>query len=99
MASQLGKMLDKIDLPYALLRGRFMRAVASMEHRGIPLDAELLGRLREHWPSIQEQLIRRVDPNSEVYDGRTFKAEMGSLFAATKDSLAEIAEWFVGIGR
>lgn len=71
----LDKTIERIDLRFALLRGRYMRAVASMEHLGIPLDAALLSQLREHWPAIQEQLIVRVDPNAEVYDGRKFKAD------------------------
>jgi hypothetical protein len=71
----LEKTIDRIDIRFALLRGRYMRAVASMEHRGVPIDAELLGQLREHWPTVQERLIESVDPKSEVYEGRTFKAD------------------------
>ncbi|MEI8213634.1 MAG: DNA polymerase [Planctomycetota bacterium] len=71
----LDKMIAGIDLPRALLRGRYMRAVAAMEHRGIPVDRKILGGLREHWPTIQTQLIERVDPRGEVFDGRTFKAD------------------------
>ena len=71
----LDRMLGRIDLPRALLRGRYMRAVASMEHRGVPLDAETLGGLNEYWPAVQERLIERADPLGEVFDGRTFKAD------------------------
>lgn len=70
----LNRMIDKFELPRAVLRGRFMRSVASMEHVGTPIDILILRRLREHWPTIQEKLIDRVDPLGEVYDGRTFKA-------------------------
>lgn len=34
------KMEKDIDLPYALLRGRYMSAVAMMEYNGIPIDME-----------------------------------------------------------
>jgi DNA polymerase-1 len=71
----LDRMQGRIDLPRALLRGRYMRAVASMEHRGVPLDAETLGGLNEYWPAVQERLIERADPLGEVFDGRTFKAD------------------------
>lgn len=71
----LERMVGRIDLPRALLRGRYMRAVASMEHRGVPLDVETLGGLNEYWPAIQERLIERADPSGEVFDGRTFKAD------------------------
>jgi hypothetical protein len=42
----LGRLLpamlnrNKIDLPRALLRGRYMAAVSAMEHEGIPIDVE-----------------------------------------------------------
>jgi DNA polymerase-1 len=71
----LDRMVARIDVPRALLRGRYMRAVANMEHVGVPLDAETLGGLNEHWPTIQERLIERADPHGEVFDGRTFKAD------------------------
>ena len=34
----LPAMLPKIDLPRALLRGRYMAAAAAMEHAGTPID-------------------------------------------------------------
>ncbi len=71
----LDRMVERIDLPRALLRGRYMRAVATMEHRGVPLDVKTLEGLNEYWPSIQERLIERADPSGEVFDGRTFKAD------------------------
>lgn len=75
MPKLLERLVDRIDLPRALLRGRYMRAVASMEHRGIPVDVDTLGGLRDYWPTIQERLIERVDPSGQVFDGRTFKAD------------------------
>lgn len=75
LAKLLEKMIDRIDLPYALLRGRYQIAIAVMEHRGIPIDIELLHRLREHWQTIKKHLIGRVDPHGDVYEGQTFKAE------------------------
>ena len=64
-----------IDLPRALLRGRYMAAVSAMEHNGIPLDRPMLERLRRHWFGIQDRLIGRVDANYGVFDGRTFKVD------------------------
>jgi len=71
----LDRMVGQIDVPRAVLRGRYMRAVATMEHSGTPIDTLTLGGLREHWPTIQEKLIERVDPHGEVFEGRTFKAD------------------------
>jgi DNA polymerase I len=71
----LPAMLPHIDLPRALLRGRYMAAAATMEHNGIPVDMEMLGRLREGWTSIQDQLIADIDAEYGVFDGRTFKMD------------------------
>jgi DNA polymerase-1 len=70
----LPAMLPRIDLPRALLRGRYMAAAASMEHNGVPIDVEMLGLLRRHWGEIQDQLIAAIDLHG-VYDGRAFKVE------------------------
>jgi len=66
-------MLPRIDLPRALLRGRYMCASAKMEYAGIPLDAVLLQRLRKHWNDIKDELIAAIDSDYGVFDGRTFK--------------------------
>jgi hypothetical protein len=75
LARLLPAMLSKIDLLRALLRGRYMGAVARMEWTGIPIDAEALDTLRENWTAIQEGLIERIDADRGIYAGRTFKAE------------------------
>ena len=67
-------MIPRIDLPRALLRGRYMPAAAAMEHDGPPIDVDALARLREGWTGIQDELIRAVDVHG-IYDGRTFKLE------------------------
>jgi len=63
----LPAMLPHIDLPRALLRGRYMCAVAAIGRNGIPIDSSSLARLRQHWPSIQRQLIAEDDAFG-VYD-------------------------------
>jgi hypothetical protein len=68
-------MVPGIDLPRALLRGRYMAAVAAMEHAGTPIDVETLSLLRQHWESLKDRLIVEVDKNFGVFDERTFKAE------------------------
>ena len=70
----LPAMLPQIDLPRALLRGRYMAAAAAMEYAGVPIDVSTLDRLREHWRAIQDRLIADIDADYGVYDGRTFKA-------------------------
>jgi len=68
-------MAQRIDLPRALLRGRYMAAAARMEYAGVPIDRGMLGKLRQHWTSIQDRLIERVDADYGVFEGRTFKRD------------------------
>lgn len=60
-------------LEHALLRGRYMRAVASMEHRGIPIDVPLLQRLSGDWGPIKRALIDQVREHYPIFDGSTLK--------------------------
>jgi DNA polymerase I len=75
LARLLPAMLPQIDLPHALLRGRYMVAAARMERNGVPIDTETLNRLRHHWSDIQDQLVADIDANYGVFDGRTFKTD------------------------
>jgi DNA polymerase-1 len=77
LALLLQAMLPRLDLPRALLRGRYMTAAAAMEHNGVPIDVDMLGQLREHWTGIQDELIADIDVGCgyRVFDGRTFKAD------------------------
>jgi DNA polymerase-1 len=70
----LASMLPALDVPRAVLRGRYMIAAARIEHHGIPIDTRALTTLREHWVEVQDRLIARIDANYGVFDGRTFKA-------------------------
>ena len=82
LARLLPAMLPKIDLPRALLRGRYMSAVARMERSGVPIDVSMLELLRRNWSKIQDQLIAEIDADYGVYDGRTFKTDRFAAFLA-----------------
>ena len=69
----LPMMLPKIDLPRALLRGRYMKAAAHMENNGIPIDLALLERLRTSWTQLQDTLIAQIDQDYGVYEDSSFK--------------------------
>jgi DNA polymerase I len=75
LARLLPAMLPRIDLPRALLRGRYMATAARMEHNGVPIDAPMLDKLRRYWVPIQDKLIERIDTDYGVFDGRTFKLD------------------------
>ena len=71
----LPAMLPRIDVPRALLRGRFMKAAAAIEWNGVPIDIGTLNLLRRHWTGIQDELIAEIDHDYGVYDGRSFRQE------------------------
>ena len=71
----LPAMLPYIDLPRALVRGRYMGNLAVVENFGVPVDVALLSLAREHWTDIQDDLIADIDADYRVYDGRTFKED------------------------
>jgi hypothetical protein len=72
----LPAMLPYLDLPRALLRGRYMAAAAVMEWNGVPIDVEALAELREHWIGIQDDLIAAIDADYGVYEGRSFRIHL-----------------------
>jgi hypothetical protein len=82
LALLLQAMDAKIDLPRALLRGRYMAAAAAMEHFGVPIDVPMLERLRDGWTDIQDELIAAIDADYDVYEGRTFKQERFAAWLA-----------------
>jgi DNA polymerase family A len=93
----LGPLLERMlpairarpnGLGQALLRGRYTAAAARMEANGVPVDVELLGRLRERWDLIKQDLIKAVDKDYGVFEGSTFKK---GLFAAW--CAAERIDW------
>jgi hypothetical protein len=78
----LAAMRAAIDLPRALLRGRYMAAAARMEWVGFPIDTEALALFKHNWLSVQARLIERIDKDYGVYEGRTFKADRWTAWLA-----------------
>jgi DNA polymerase I len=80
LARLLPVMLPRIDLPRALIRGRYMTAAARMEFAGVPIDTGMLDRLRYHWAGIENTLIAAIDRDYGVFDGRSFSSERFSAW-------------------
>jgi hypothetical protein len=83
----LPRMLPHLDLPRALVRGRYMKASARMETSGVPIDVPTFKLLRDNWIGIQNDLIRLINDDFDVYEGRTFKTEKFKRYL-TKQNLA-----------
>ncbi|MEI6559499.1 MAG: DNA polymerase [Rhodospirillaceae bacterium] len=69
------KPSPEIALGQALLRGRYMAAVARMEWAGTPIDLEALERLRAGWDGIKGRLIAEIDCGYGIFDDLTFKSD------------------------
>jgi hypothetical protein len=80
----LPAMLPEIDLPRALLRGRYMAAAARIERAGVPIDTDTLARLTAGWDWLRDRLIAAVDADYGVFDGRVFKADRWADYLARK---------------
>jgi DNA polymerase I len=65
-------MRDYLDLPRALLRGRYLCALATVESRGVPIDTVTLTLLRKGWEGIRHQLIETMDEPYGFYQGGLF---------------------------
>lgn len=78
-------MENGIDLPRALLRGRYMAAIGQIERNGIPLDVETHKRLIQHWEPIKSSLVRDVDRQFGVFDGLTFKLDRWEKWLTERD--------------
>lgn len=109
LAKLLPAMLPKIDIPRALLRGRYMIAASAMEWNGIPIDVKSLARLRANWEIVQHRLVARVNEGYGVYvpvvqTVRTTSTASGEVLQAAGGTLPPVhmtfsrqrwAEWLV----
>jgi hypothetical protein len=77
-------MWPKIDLPRALVRGRYMAAAAAVEFNGVPIDIATLDVLKNKWTNIQDRLIGEIDRDYQVYEGRTFKTDRFAKYLADR---------------
>jgi DNA polymerase I len=84
LARLLPRMQPYLDLPRALLRGRYMKSAARIEHVGVPIDVAMLEILKANWAAIRHHLIERIDADFGVFEGGTFKAERWARWLAAQ---------------
>ena len=63
---------NPLRLGQALLRGRYATALGTVENNGIPIDTNLLERLRRRWSDILLNLVELVDADFGVFDRGRF---------------------------
>jgi DNA polymerase-1 len=73
LGALLPKMLPSLDLPRAIdFRGRYMKAVARMEHHGIPFDCPTYRRIMTTLPLVEPELIANGDAETQCYQNGQF---------------------------
>jgi hypothetical protein len=75
-----------IDMPIALLRGRYLKVVTAMELRGVSIDADYLRKLQANWQALRMHYIRR-DDRFGLYD------EAGSFVEQRFAALIDARGW------
>ena len=79
------KLLSGISEQPALLAGNYMKAVAFMEHTGVPLDTNLYGLLKTHWNPVKLKLVQQVDKETGFYDGFAFRRKRFGQWLALRN--------------
>ena len=76
---------SELRLNQALIRGRYIKAVGSMQHRGIPVDLEVLQNLDNHWEQIKIDLIETINKDFGVYSEGVFKEVLFEAYLAQQN--------------
>jgi hypothetical protein len=78
-------MRDKIDLPAALVRARYVIAIGQQMHRGIPVDRRLVERFTTLRPQLRLDLINETPGASQIYISGHFKRTSFLAWAETEE--------------
>ena len=68
-------MFHQLDLPRALLRGRYIRALAEVEARGLPMDTAGLAVLRSGWCDLRTRLVQELDAPYGFFEATSFRTD------------------------
>jgi hypothetical protein len=78
-------MQSSLDLGRALLRARYMCAVARIEANGVPIDGDILSLMVAGWPGIREGVVRQIDRGYGVYDRNRFRPDLFEAWIEQQD--------------
>jgi DNA polymerase-1 len=83
---RLSEAMQHSDLGRALLRGRYMAAVARMEYVGVPVDKRMVGFLGASWPRLRARILEIIDRPFGVYEHGRFQWRPATLISAMTPS-------------
>lgn len=86
LVALLPRMFPEIDLDQALFRGEYMRQVAHMEARGVPLDVERFNLFRDNWDRIRNYIAYLANARYEnVFVGTRFSARRFEKYVSRRE--------------
>lgn len=57
---------SEINLPLAILRGRYCKVVAKIEANGVPVDKELTDRMQNNWGDIKQDITQKLNEHTGI---------------------------------
>jgi hypothetical protein len=78
-------MRPNIDLPFAILRGRYSKVVAAVEMNGIPIDTKRLKSIKESWNEIKKDIINELHDTYDFYSYGSIDAKKLAVFLAQEN--------------
>ncbi|MCB1504852.1 MAG: hypothetical protein KDJ47_07735 [Hyphomicrobiaceae bacterium] len=84
LADLFERMKPHLDWGRALLRGRYLMAVARIENTGIPVDASTLAWLSNNWRDFRASLISEINSSFGCYRAGQFQIEAFEAWLAMR---------------
>jgi DNA polymerase I-like protein with 3'-5' exonuclease and polymerase domains len=73
----------------AIWRGAYVKALAGAEFTGIPIDVETYHDLATHWPTLESQLIDKVNRLIPVFEGEHLRIALFQEWLANRQLLED----------
>ena len=75
------------ELTLPVIRAEFMKCLAEIEWRGIPVNSALYGSMVEHWPELRAKAIDRINRVIPVYERGSFRSALFEAWLEGRDWL------------
>lgn len=77
------RMMPNIDEDRALLRGRYTKAVATIERVGISIDVEMMKQILSNKAELRKQLVQSINKDFGVFEEESFKIKRFAQYLAS----------------
>lgn len=84
---------------HSIIRGNYTKAVAHMEHVGIPIDVGMYSKMKTHWATLQHDLIEETNKKYGVYENGSFKMALFEKYLADNNIAWPMLESYSSKGQ